>query len=169
MKGVSFKWGKDQQAAFEEIKDCIEKIPLLYYPLPGKEFQLKMDARVARNPQTRQGSTVRRPFRWTLLCTCTRKMKVTQSRWRETSSQIPSLRKRQTKRRKRRAKRGSSSAKTLQDRILSLTTIVASCDANPLCEIFAGLCRTHSLTTCSTHNSSWMVLHQRPYDTCLTT
>jgi hypothetical protein len=36
MKGVSFKWGKDQQAAFEEIKDCIEKIPLLYYPLPDR-------------------------------------------------------------------------------------------------------------------------------------
>jgi len=44
MKGVTFRWGKDQQAAFEEIKDCIQKLPLLYYPLPEKDFHLKVDA-----------------------------------------------------------------------------------------------------------------------------
>jgi hypothetical protein len=43
-KGAAFKWTSAQQAAFEEIKDQIEKLPLLYYPKPDVDFHLKVDA-----------------------------------------------------------------------------------------------------------------------------
>jgi len=43
-KGATFVWGHEQQSAFEKIKGYIEKVPLLYYPLPDTEFHLKVDA-----------------------------------------------------------------------------------------------------------------------------
>ena len=43
-KGVKFRWLQEQQVAFEKIKGFIIELPLLYYPLPDKEFHLKVDA-----------------------------------------------------------------------------------------------------------------------------
>ena len=43
-KGAKFTWEAGQQSAFEKIKGFIEKLPLLYYPVPDTEFHLKVDA-----------------------------------------------------------------------------------------------------------------------------
>ncbi len=43
-KGVRFHWEEQQLYAFRKIKWYIEQLPLLYYPVPDKEFHLKVDA-----------------------------------------------------------------------------------------------------------------------------
>jgi len=43
-KGVVWKWAKDKQMAFEELKQLITSTPILVQPDQYVQFQLEMDA-----------------------------------------------------------------------------------------------------------------------------
>ena len=42
-KGTHFVWGIEQQSAFEEIKQRLQKLPVLHMPDKGGRFQLYSD------------------------------------------------------------------------------------------------------------------------------
>jgi hypothetical protein len=43
-KGVEFVWGKSQEAAFQELKNCLTSAPLLSLPDFNKSFEIECDA-----------------------------------------------------------------------------------------------------------------------------
>jgi hypothetical protein len=43
-KGVKFVWGKSQEAAFQELKNCLISAPLLSLPDFNKSFEIECDA-----------------------------------------------------------------------------------------------------------------------------
>ena len=43
-KGVEFVWGKPQETAFQELKNCLTSAPLLALPDFTKSFEIECDA-----------------------------------------------------------------------------------------------------------------------------
>ena len=43
-KGIAFEWGESQEHAFQELKKCLTKAPLLILPNFTKTFEIECDA-----------------------------------------------------------------------------------------------------------------------------
>ena len=43
-KGAPFVWTDQQQTAFEALKACLVRVPILGFPTEGRQFDLDMDA-----------------------------------------------------------------------------------------------------------------------------